>query len=36
MALYVRCVAGASQIADYEEYLQRAGFQGMPISQGAY
>ena len=29
MALYVGCVAGASQIAEYEEYLQRAGFEGM-------
>ena len=29
MALYVGCVAGASQIAEYEEYLQRAGFKGM-------
>jgi arsenite methyltransferase len=28
MALYVGCVAGASQIADYEEYLRMAGFQG--------
>ena len=26
MALYIGYVAGASRIADYEEYLQRAGF----------
>src|SRR5699024_2464685 len=31
MTLYVGCVAGASQIADYKEYLQRAGFQGTPM-----
>lgn len=31
MALYVGCVAGASQIAEYEEYLQRAGFEGVFI-----
>ncbi|KAF3388231.1 putative arsenite methyltransferase [Talaromyces pinophilus] len=27
MALYVGCIAGASQIAEYEEYLRQAGFQ---------
>lgn len=26
MALYVGCIAGASQVAEYEEYLKRAGF----------
>ena len=26
MALYVGCVAGASEIARYEEYLEQAGF----------
>lgn len=30
MTLHVGCVAGASQIADYEEHLQRAGFQDTP------
>jgi arsenite methyltransferase len=29
MALYVGCIAGASQVAEYEEYLRQAGFQGM-------
>lgn len=29
MALYVGCVAGASEIARYEEYLEQAGFKGM-------
>jgi arsenite methyltransferase len=29
MALYVGCVAGASEIARYEEYLEQAGFEGM-------
>ncbi|OJJ30973.1 hypothetical protein ASPWEDRAFT_119259 [Aspergillus wentii DTO 134E9] len=28
MALYVGCIAGASQVADYEDYLRQAGFQG--------
>ncbi|KAI0406724.1 arsenite methyltransferase [Xylaria palmicola] len=28
MALYTGCVAGASQVAEYEKYLQVAGFQG--------
>lgn len=28
MALYVGCVAGASEIARYEEYLQQTGFKG--------
>ncbi|KAJ0421558.1 S-adenosyl-L-methionine-dependent methyltransferase [Aspergillus carlsbadensis] len=31
MALYVGCVAGASQIAEYEEYLQEAGFEDVLI-----
>lgn len=29
MALYVGCVAGASQIGEYEEYLRQAGFESM-------
>lgn len=29
MALYVGCVAGASQIGKYEEYLGHAGFEGI-------
>lgn len=29
MALYVGCIAGASQVAEYEEYLRQAGFQSM-------
>jgi ubiquinone/menaquinone biosynthesis C-methylase UbiE len=28
MALYVGCIAGASQVEEYEEYLKRAGFNG--------
>jgi ubiquinone/menaquinone biosynthesis C-methylase UbiE len=28
MALYVGCIAGASQVQDYEKYLQEAGFTG--------
>ena len=28
MALYTGCVAGASQVAEYEEYLKVAGFKG--------
>ncbi|KAI7975928.1 hypothetical protein EIK77_002488 [Talaromyces pinophilus] len=28
LALYVGCIAGASQVAEYEEYLTRAGFKG--------
>ncbi|KAG2415446.1 hypothetical protein HFD88_006637 [Aspergillus terreus] len=31
MALYVGCVAGASQIGEYEEYLRQAGFEGVFI-----
>ncbi|GES59017.1 hypothetical protein ATETN484_0003023900 [Aspergillus terreus] len=31
MALYVGCVAGASQIGEYEEYLRQAGFKGVFI-----
>lgn len=34
MALYVGCVAGASEIAKYEEYLEQAGFEGMHSQQG--
>lgn len=32
MALYVGCVAGASEIATYEEYLEQAGFEGTYIA----
>lgn len=28
IALYVSCIAGASKIKDYEEYLRNAGFSG--------
>ena len=28
MALYVGCIAGASQVKDYEKYLREAGFSG--------
>lgn len=28
LSLYVGCIAGASQVADYERYLREAGFQG--------
>ena len=28
MALYVGCIAGASQVGDYEKYLRDAGFKG--------
>ncbi len=28
MSLYVGCIAGASQVANYEEYLSNAGFSG--------
>ncbi|KAA8649366.1 uncharacterized protein ATNIH1004_005267 [Aspergillus tanneri] len=31
MALYVGCIAGASQVAEYEEYLERAGFRDILI-----
>ncbi|GKZ26387.1 hypothetical protein AbraIFM66951_003149 [Aspergillus brasiliensis] len=31
MALYVGCVAGASQIGEYDEYLREAGFEGVFI-----
>lgn len=29
MALFFGCVAGASQVEEYEDYLKQAGFQGM-------
>jgi arsenite methyltransferase len=29
LSLYVGCIAGASQVADYEQYLKEAGFQGI-------
>lgn len=29
MALYVGCIAGASQVSQYEDYLRRAGFEGI-------
>jgi arsenite methyltransferase len=28
IALHVGCIAGASQVAEYEDYLKRAGFEG--------
>jgi arsenite methyltransferase len=28
IALHVGCIAGASQVAEYEEWLERAGFKG--------
>lgn len=28
IALYVGCIAGASQVAEYENYLREAGFEG--------
>jgi arsenite methyltransferase len=28
LALYVECIAGASQLKDYEKYLRTAGFSG--------
>jgi arsenite methyltransferase len=28
LSLYVGCIAGASQVGDYERYLKEAGFQG--------
>ena len=29
MALYVGCVAGASQVVEYEEFMRAAGFEGL-------
>jgi arsenite methyltransferase len=29
LSLYVGCIAGASQVADYERYLKEAGFEGI-------
>lgn len=29
LALYVGCIAGASQVGDYKRYLKEAGFQGI-------
>lgn len=29
LSLYVGCIAGASQVADYEKHLKEAGFQGI-------
>ena len=29
LALYVGCIAGASQVCEYERYLKEAGFQGI-------
>lgn len=31
IALYVGCIAGASQVGEYEAYLRNAGFQGKQI-----
>lgn len=37
MAMYVGCVAGASQVGEYEEYLKDAGFKGkLPAVQTNY
>jgi ubiquinone/menaquinone biosynthesis C-methylase UbiE len=30
IALYVGCIAGASQVSDYEAFLKNAGFNGKP------
>lgn len=30
MAMYVGCIAGASQVAEYEKFLKDAGFAGIP------
>ena len=29
MALYVGCIAGASKVEEYEQYLRQAGFKGL-------
>jgi len=34
IALYVGCVAGASQVAEYERYLSVAGFKGKHLLEG--
>lgn len=31
MALYVGCIAGASQVFEYEQYMRNAGFEGNKI-----
>lgn len=31
MSMYVGCIAGASQVADYETWLQQAGFSGKNV-----
>jgi arsenite methyltransferase len=31
MSLYVGCIAGASRVAEYEDYLKSAGFQGTVV-----
>lgn len=36
MALYVGCIAGASQVAAYEKYLREAGFRGNFDSQRCF
>ena len=33
MSLYVGCVAGASQVKDYEKYFKEAGFSGKCLSK---
>ncbi|KUL88253.1 hypothetical protein ZTR_05033 [Talaromyces verruculosus] len=35
MALYVGCIAGASQVTEYEEYLRQAGFQDIDYNEWA-
>lgn len=32
LSLYVGCIAGASQVGDYDRYLKEAGFQGIDIA----
>lgn len=32
LSLYVGCIAGASQVSDYEKYLKEAGFQGTTLA----
>lgn len=32
LSLHVGCIAGASQVSDYERYLKEAGFQGIVLA----
>jgi ubiquinone/menaquinone biosynthesis C-methylase UbiE len=36
MALYVGCIAGASQVAEYEGWLRGVGFDGESLPYGSY